>query len=108
MKSREEYLNSLQSLQSFRRNQINDLLFDVSKTSFEEASNLPKDLVVGLKDNCKFYSIEPVKILKSKLDGTYKGLFKDLEGNLFESVLMENSKGNFSICVSSQIGCAMG
>lgn len=109
MISRKEFFEKLDNkVPTFRLKQINDLLFDPSKNSFEQASNLPKDLVLNLIESCGFLSIENLKIFKSKIDGTYKGLFKDLEGNLFESVLMENSKGNFSICVSSQIGCAMG
>lgn len=109
MISRKEFFEKLDNkVPNFRLKQINDLLFDPSKNSFEQASNLPKDLVLNLIESCGFLSIENLKIFKSKIDGTYKGLFKDLEGNLFESVLMENSKGNFSICVSSQIGCAMG
>tara|TARA_Y100001970_G_C14238763_1_gene863553 strand:+ start:464 stop:1531 length:1068 start_codon:yes stop_codon:yes gene_type:complete len=109
MISRKQFIDSLdKKVPNFRINQINNLLFDRTKNSYEQASNLPKDLVQGLNEKCGFYSIKNVKIFKSKIDGTFKGLFKDLEGNLFESVLMENSKGNFSICVSSQIGCAMG
>ena len=109
MISRKEFFENLdKKIPNFRIKQVNDLLFDPSKTAFDQATNLPKDLIQKLSENCGFYSIKNVKIFKSKLDGTFKGLFKDLEGNLFESVLMENSKGNFSICVSSQIGCAMG
>jgi len=109
MISRKEFFENLdQKIPNFRIKQVNDLLFDPSKSAFDQATNLPKDLIQKLSKNCGFLSIENVKIFKSKLDGTFKGLFKDLEGNLFESVLMENSKGNFTICVSSQIGCAMG
>ena len=109
MISRVEFFENLdKKIPNFRIKQVNDLLFDPSKSAFDQATNLPKDLIQKLSKNCGFLSIENVKIFKSKLDGTFKGLFKDLEGNLFESVLMENSKGNFSICVSSQIGCAMG
>ncbi len=109
MLARETYFSSLEGkIPSFRLKQVNDLLFDPSKSSFLEASNLPKALITDLQENCGFYSIKLRKMYRSKVDGTCKALFEDLQGNLFESVLMENSKGNFSICVSSQIGCAMG
>ena len=77
MISRKQFIDSLdKKIPNFRINQINDLLFDKTKDSFEQASNLPKDLVQGLNENCGFYSIKNVKIFKSKLDGTFKGLFK--------------------------------
>jgi 23S rRNA (adenine2503-C2)-methyltransferase len=43
----------------------------------------------------------------SRLDGTVKYLFKLIDGEYVESVLMKYAHGN-TICVSSQVGCRMG
>ena len=77
MISRQDFFENYGTkLPNFRQKQVNVLLFDPSKSSYSEASNLPKDLVAALTESCGFFSIEKVKILKSKIDGTYKGLFR--------------------------------
>ena len=50
--------------------------------------------------------IEIVKIQKSQ-DGTQKFLYKLVDGNLIEGVLM-NYKFGYTLCVSTQVGCRMG
>ncbi len=45
--------------------------------------------------------------LTSALDGTVKYLFRLIDGNCIESVVMRYNHGN-TICISSQVGCRMG
>ena len=75
--------------------------------SFDEMTNLSKGLRQKLDD--AFYITVPQVVRKqeSKTDGTIKYLWKLRDGNCVESVLMRYHHGN-SICISSEVGCAMG
>ncbi len=75
--------------------------------SFDEMTDLSKSLREKLCQTCTIGNLEIEKKLVSKIDGTVKYLFRLLDGNLIESVLMSYKHGN-TICVSSQVGCRMG
>jgi 23S rRNA (adenine2503-C2)-methyltransferase len=75
--------------------------------SFDEMTNVSKALRDKLSENHYVSSPEIVKKLESRLDKTKKYLFKLHDGNMVESVVMYYKHG-ITICVSSQVGCAMG
>lgn len=75
--------------------------------SFEEMSNLSKDLRRKLDEAYYITVPEIVRKQQSQKDGTIKYLWKLRDGNCVESVLMRYHHGN-SICISSEVGCAMG
>ncbi len=75
-------------------------------TSFEEMTDLPKDLIEKLKANYELNCTKIAKFQKSK-DGTIKYLIELNDGNAIESVLMKYKYGN-TACLSNQIGCKMG
>ena len=75
--------------------------------SFDEMTNVSKSLRDKLSENYYVSSPEIVKKLESRLDKTKKYLFKLHDGNMVESVVMYYKHG-ITICVSSQVGCAMG
>lgn len=76
-------------------------------TSFDEMTNLSKELRAKLAESC--YITAPVVERKqeSALDGTIKYLWKLRDGNCIETVLMRYHHGN-TVCVSCQVGCRMG
>lgn len=90
----------------FRAEQIFKWIFQDKVKSFDEMTNLSKDLREKLKDNFDICNFKILKKLMSK-DGTIKYLFKLNDENTIESVLMEYKFGK-TICISSQIGCKMG
>lgn len=91
----------------FRAKQIFNWLHQKHIESFDEMTNISKNLREKLNQKYKITEIEILDTLKSKEDGTTKFLFQ-LEGNnIIESVLMKYSYGN-AVCISSQIGCRMG
>ncbi len=90
----------------FRAEQIFKWLFVEKVKTFDEMTNLSKDLRKKLKENYEICNFSIVKKLVSK-DGTIKYLFGLNDGNAIESVLMEYHFGK-SVCVSTQIGCKMG
>ncbi len=75
--------------------------------SFDEMSDLPKDLRRELSDRYFIASAEIERKYCSKLDDTVKYLFRMPDGQLVESVLMHYEHGR-TVCVSSQVGCRMG
>lgn len=75
--------------------------------SFDEMTNLSLGLRQKLDDN--FYLTPPQVVRKqeSQRDGTIKYLWRLRDGNCVETVLMRYKYGN-TVCVSSEVGCAMG
>lgn len=106
--TQEEMTDALKNMgqSAFRGKQIFSWLHKGAR-SFDEMSNLPKDLREKL---AKEYTITAPAIARkqeSKLDGTIKYLWRLNDGNCIESVLMSYHHGN-TVCISSQVGCRMG
>lgn len=74
---------------------------------FDEMTNLSKTLRGKLAEQCTLTVLRVERKQVSQLDGTIKYLWRLEDGNCVESVLMRYKHGN-TICVSSEIGCAMG
>jgi 23S rRNA (adenine2503-C2)-methyltransferase len=75
--------------------------------SFDEMTNLPKDLREKLYEIAYIEKLEADKLQISEKDGTRKYLFRLKSGNAIESVFLKYHYGN-SVCISSQAGCRMG
>ena len=91
----------------FRANQIYDWLHKKHAQDFDEMNNVPKALREKLKEDFRITYMHAEEVLISKLDGTRKYIFDLYDGNVIEAVLMKYKHGN-SVCISSQVGCAMG
>ena len=76
-------------------------------TSFDEMTNLSKDLRDKLKSEFNLTVPKVARKQTSKQDGTIKYLWELSDGNCIESVLMRYHHGN-TVCISSQVGCRMG
>ena len=101
-------------LQSFRSDQVFQWLYQKGVHSFDEMTNLSKDLRARLKEVATIPTIEHVRQQESQ-DGTIKFLFK-LQGeeeHKVESVLIpdfydDGAANRLTVCVSSQVGCVFG
>lgn len=91
----------------FRAGQIYKWLHVDKVETFDEMTNISKDLRQKLSDEFEIRTLEPIKVLISKIDGTRKYLFRIKGGTIIESVLMRYHHGN-SVCISTQSGCRMG
>ena len=94
-------------LPKFRAKQIAQWMYEKGATSFDEMTNLSKDLRAKLADEFEIFLATPKDILQSKDGRTSKYLLAFADGTAVESVLMRQPYGN-SICISTQAGCAMG
>ncbi len=89
----------------FKATQIYEWLYEKRVTSFDEMSNVKKDVITKLKEDFYFGTLT---ILERQDDvDVHKYLFELSDGNKIEAVLMNHDYGN-SLCVSSQVGCNMG
>ena len=75
--------------------------------SYEEMTNLPKNLRDLLAQNYPLYTPKVVRRQQSQKDGTIKYLWQLSDGNCVETVLMRYHYGN-TVCISTEVGCAMG
>ncbi|MEM9445371.1 MAG: 23S rRNA (adenine(2503)-C(2))-methyltransferase RlmN [Verrucomicrobiota bacterium] len=98
----------------FRRKQLSDWVFKKRANSFEAMTNLPEQ---WRKCLCEKYRIKSIELLRKQgsKDTTRKYLWKLAEGDYVESVLIPASPAlygdkadRFTLCVSSQVGCAYG
>ncbi|MBR6646947.1 MAG: 23S rRNA (adenine(2503)-C(2))-methyltransferase RlmN [Clostridia bacterium] len=98
---------TLMGEKSFKAGQIYSWLHKHTVESFDEMTNISKDLRSKLENNYDIYSCTIEKKLVSVYDDTVKYLFRLNDGELIESVVMKYKYG-YTICVSSQVGCRMG
>lgn len=89
----------------FRATQVFEWLYRKKVKSFDEMTNISKDLIEKMKKDFSFDRLTIVKKQEDELVKKY--LFSLSDGNKIESVLMYHDYG-LSICISSQIGCNMG
>ncbi len=92
---------------AFRAKQIYEWLWKKSATSFDNMSNLPKELRESLNENFEIRAIQLDKAQHS-LDGTIKSRFTLHDGHKIESVLIPVPVDQrFTVCVSIQVGCSL-
>lgn len=90
----------------FRATQIFEWLYKKRVTSFEEMSNLSKELRERLANEFQLTTLKLVTKQTSS-DGTVKFLFELSDGYSIETVIMRHNYGN-SVCVTTQVGCRIG
>src|ERR1700744_4379480 len=89
----------------FRAKQVYEWLWKKSSFSFDEMSNISKELSTKLEDN---FVINNVKINNSQFsaDKTIKNSFILHDNHLIEGVLIPTTD-RMTACVSSQVGCSL-
>jgi 23S rRNA (adenine2503-C2)-methyltransferase len=107
--SKDELKSALTAIgaEPYRAAQIFRWLYKVGVTSFDEMTDLGKELREKLKS--RFHLTKP-HLLDSKqslIDGTVKYLFKLEDSNTIESVFLPEDK-RVTLCLSSQVGCKFG
>ena len=100
----EDYFISNNS-KKFHADQLFNWLYEKRINSYDEVTNIKKEMLDKLSQE---YSIKKLEIVKVERDlDVNKYLFKLNDFEHIEAVLMRHDYGN-SICVSSQVGCNMG
>ncbi len=91
----------------FRVNQIFSWIHEKTINSFDEMTNISKEMRARLSENFSINNCEINTKLVSAIDDTVKYLFTLHDGEYVESVVMKYKYG-YSICISTQVGCKMG
>ena len=89
----------------YRSKQIKNWTTKIDIKSFDEMSNLPKELIIFLKKNFTLNHAAILSTQKSS-DETVKYAIKLHDGLVIESVLIP-SNNRITACVSSQVGCSL-
>ncbi len=93
-------------LEPYRVQQIRQWIFKGLVTGFHEMTNIGKQVRARLEENACLTNLSVLETEVSR-DRTTKFLFRLRDDYTIESVLIPE-RGHFTLCISSQAGCAMG
>lgn len=90
----------------FRATQVWEWLYRRRVTAFSDMTDVHPECLQLLAEHYTILTLEE-HTKQESLDGTVKFLFKLVDGNLIETVLMRHKFG-LSVCVTTQVGCNIG
>ncbi|MEC0253851.1 dual-specificity RNA methyltransferase RlmN [Paenibacillus lautus] len=90
----------------FRATQVWEWLYRKRVTAFSDMTDVHPECLQLLAEHYTILTLEE-HTKQESLDGTVKFLFKLVDGNLIETVLMRHKFG-LSVCVTTQVGCNIG
>ena len=103
----DELEERLSDLPRYRAAQIWQGTYRTLASSYDEITTIPLPLRVRLAADLPFPTLEPVEEATGENGSVCKHLFRLADGETIESVSMEYPD-RASVCVSSQVGCAVG
>ncbi len=92
---------------AFRAKQIWQFLYQKRIAKLSDMHNLPNALIEKLGQNYAVYDMSIDRVKVSADGNTRKYLLNTRDGEQVECVLLKYAHG-YTLCVSSQVGCAMG
>jgi 23S rRNA (adenine2503-C2)-methyltransferase len=95
-----------QGLPAYRARQVRKWIFDRRAGNFDEMTDLPLALRSRLAEEISIWSGRIAAHAVGE-DGSEKLLFEQFDGNRVECVLLRDDRHHRTVCLSSQIGCAM-
>lgn len=101
-----EYVTQTLGEKAFRAKQLFRWIHQRGARSFEEMTDLAKPLRAQLAEKAELVLVQK-DLEQRSIDGTIKYRFKTADGRLIESVYMPSPERK-TLCVSTQVGCAMG
>ncbi|MFW5799416.1 MAG: 23S rRNA (adenine(2503)-C(2))-methyltransferase RlmN [Spirochaetota bacterium] len=94
--------------QSFRAEQIYNWIYKRGEiNSYDNMANTPKKLRTFLNTNYSILAVNEVKRQESSNKEATKFLLELKDGKQIECVLLKSDEGRQTLCLSSQIGCAL-
>jgi len=94
-------------LPGYRAGQVWKWLFQQRAASFDQMTDLPAELRRQLADQFQIWTTK-VAHRRHAADGAEKLLLELLDGERIECVLLRDDKQHCAVCISTQVGCAMG
>ena len=102
----EEFLSRM-GKEKYRAKQILHWIYQRHVTDFEQMTDLAKKFRCELSEQAFVSSWEP-EFIETSSDGTRKYLFRLDDGESIEAVKIPMDEGRATLCISTQVGCAMG
>ncbi|MCF6265652.1 MAG: 23S rRNA (adenine(2503)-C(2))-methyltransferase RlmN [Desulfuromusa sp.] len=102
----EKFLSEL-GKEKYRTKQILRWIYQRHVTDFEQMTDLAKQFRAQLAERAYVSSWEP-EIVETSSDGTRKYLFRLEDGESIEAVKIPMDEDRATLCISTQVGCAMG
>jgi len=102
----EEFLSEL-GKEKYRTKQILRWIYQRQVTDFEQMTDLAKQFRQQLQERATISSWQP-EVVETSTDGTRKYLFRLADGLSVEAVRIPMDEGRATLCISTQVGCAMG
>ena len=106
MRRKEQFAQLFPNTPAFRWKQIEQAFFVPTIRSWDGVTSLSKEMRAKLS-HLPWMTVSAKQVMESAKKDTHKALLELRDGEVVESVLMENARGELTICVSSQVGCAM-
>ncbi len=91
----------------YRAGQVGKWLFQKRVASFDEMTDLPAELRQQLVAQFQIWTTH-IAEHRTAADGTEKLLLELHDGERVECVLLRDDKRHCTVCISTQVGCAMG
>lgn len=93
---------------SFRKKQFQEALFSETFFDFQSVSVFSQEKRDAMTESIPWMMWKKEYVFSGKKNDTYKALLVSLDDSVrIETVLMKNARGHWTVCVSSQVGCAM-
>jgi 23S rRNA (adenine(2503)-C(2))-methyltransferase len=93
---------------AYRAVQARKSVFETGVSSYQEISNLPASLKSLLAEKAPLLSLKLKTLVISKDERCRKAALECGDGKAIETVLLRPSDRRWTVCVSSQVGCAVG
>jgi len=107
--TREQRFRSLfPAAPAFRFRQAEEALFKTGAAGWGSVSVFPKAMRETAEREIPWMSVQVHHVYQSKDQETFKAVLLTEDKLRFETVLMGNAREQWTVCVSSQVGCAMG
>lgn len=90
----------------FRARQIFRWMYRQGVTDFAQMTDLSKEFRQQLQERAYVSHLQP-EMVETSRDGTRKYLLRLSDGQTIESVRIPMDEGRTTLCISSQVGCAM-
>jgi len=92
---------------AYRWRQTEAALFRDGWRAWDQVSDLPQKIKTVLAASLPWLAVRTAKVAASRDGATRKAALELQDGKCVETVLMKNRRGDWTVCVSSQVGCAM-
>ena len=106
--SRKEQFHQLfGAVPAFRLRQMEEALFSSVFHGFADISSMPLAMRETLGREIPWLAVHEVQVFESVKKDTFKAVVETADKKRIETVLMKNARAQWTVCVSSQVGCAM-